>query len=70
MLSVTSDKKRRLLPPDKAESYLLNLTPMGFRGAINFYREIDRLVNSKMFRFVKAPWQESPELAGSYAWNE
>jgi nitrogenase molybdenum-iron protein alpha chain len=42
----------------------------GFKGAINFYREIDRMVNSKLFHFVKAPWQESPELAGSYAWNE
>jgi nitrogenase molybdenum-iron protein alpha chain len=42
----------------------------GFRGAINFYREIDRLVNSRMFRFIKAPWQEKPELAGSYVWNK
>jgi nitrogenase molybdenum-iron protein alpha chain len=42
----------------------------GFRGAINFYREIDRMVNSNIFRFVKAPWQENPELAGSYAWNK
>jgi nitrogenase molybdenum-iron protein alpha chain len=41
----------------------------GFRGAINFYREIDRLVNSKMFALVKAPWQASPEIAGSYGWD-
>jgi len=41
----------------------------GFRGAINFYREIDRMVNSNVFRFIKAPWQKRPELAGSYAWN-
>ena len=42
----------------------------GFKGAVNFYREMDRMVNSKVFRLVKAPWQESPELAGSYGWNE
>jgi nitrogenase molybdenum-iron protein alpha chain len=41
----------------------------GFRGAINFYREIDRMVNSKLFSFVKAPWQENPQLAGSYGWT-
>jgi nitrogenase molybdenum-iron protein alpha chain len=42
----------------------------GFKGAINFYKEIDRMVNSKVFSFVKAPWQESPELAGSYGWSK
>ena len=41
----------------------------GFRGAINFYREIDRMVNSKIFSLVKAPWEEEPQLAGSYAWT-
>ena len=42
----------------------------GFQGAINFYKEIDRMVNSKVFRLAKAPWQESPELAASYAWTK
>jgi len=30
----------------------------GFRGAINFYREIDRMANMKVWSFVKAPWQQ------------
>jgi nitrogenase molybdenum-iron protein alpha chain len=38
----------------------------GFRGAINFYREIDRLVNGSVWKKLKAPWDESPELMGSY----
>jgi nitrogenase molybdenum-iron protein alpha chain len=38
----------------------------GYRGAINFYEEIDRLLNSSAFRFAKAPWDESPELHASY----
>ncbi|MDR3122244.1 MAG: nitrogenase component I subunit alpha [Treponema sp.] len=38
----------------------------GYRGAINFYQEIDRLLNSSAFRFAKAPWDESPELHASY----
>jgi nitrogenase molybdenum-iron protein alpha chain len=58
------------IPLKQLHSYDYSGPYAGFRGAINFYREIDRLVNSKIFRFVKAPWQESPELAGSYVWNK
>ncbi len=57
------------IPLKQLHSYDYSGPYAGFRGAVNFYREIDRLVNTKMFRFVKAPWQEHPELAGSYAWN-
>ncbi|MDR0871662.1 MAG: nitrogenase component I subunit alpha [Planctomycetaceae bacterium] len=38
----------------------------GFVGAVNFYKEIDRLINSSAFRFTKAPWDESPELSATY----
>ena len=31
----------------------------GFKGAVNFYREIDRMVNSKVWKYLKAPWQET-----------
>jgi nitrogenase molybdenum-iron protein alpha chain len=41
----------------------------GFQGAINFWREIDRMVNSKVWKYLKAPWQEHPELAAKYAWE-
>jgi len=41
----------------------------GFKGAVNFYREIDRMVNSKVWKYLKAPWQEHPELAAKYAWE-
>jgi len=40
----------------------------GFQGAVNFYQEIDRMVNATPFTLVKAPWQESPELNAAYAW--
>ena len=29
----------------------------GFRGAVNFYREIDRMVNAHVWRLVTPPWQ-------------
>jgi nitrogenase molybdenum-iron protein alpha chain len=58
------------VPLKQLHSYDYSGPYAGFKGAVNFYREIDRMVNSKIFRFVKAPWQESPELAGSYGWNK
>ena len=58
------------VPLKQLHSYDYSGPYAGFRGAINFYREIDRMVNSHVFRFVKAPWDENPELAGSYAWNK
>ncbi len=41
----------------------------GFRGAINFYKEIDRMVNSKVWGYLKAPWQQNPELSAKYAFE-
>jgi nitrogenase molybdenum-iron protein alpha chain len=38
----------------------------GFAGAINFYKEIDRLVNNKVWNYLKAPWQEQPEVAATF----
>jgi len=38
----------------------------GYKGAINFYKEIDRLVNAKIWKEIRAPWQESPELTATY----
>jgi len=58
------------VPLKQLHSYDYSGPYAGFRGAINFYREIDRLVNSKVFSFAKAPWQESPELAGRYGWSK
>jgi nitrogenase molybdenum-iron protein alpha chain len=57
------------IPLKQLHSYDYSGPYAGFEGAVNFYIEIDRLVNSNMFRFVKAPWQNSPELAGSYGWT-
>jgi nitrogenase molybdenum-iron protein alpha chain len=39
-----------------------------FDGAINFYKEIDRLVNGSVWSLVKAPWEVSPELSATYNW--
>jgi nitrogenase molybdenum-iron protein alpha chain len=57
------------IPLKQLHSYDYSGPYAGFKGAINFYREIDRLVNANIYRLVKAPWQENPELVGSYGWN-
>ena len=39
----------------------------GFKGAINFYREIDRMVNSNVWKFVQPPWESKPQLRAEMA---
>ena len=39
-----------------------------YKGAINFYHELDRMINTKVWDHIKAPWEKSPELAGKYAY--
>ena len=57
------------IPMKQLHSYDSGGPYAGFRGAINFYREIDRLVNSKVWGYLKAPWQENPELSATYVWE-
>ena len=57
------------VPMKQLHSYDSGGPYAGFKGAVNFYREIDRMVNSKVWKYLKAPWQENPELAAKYAWE-
>ncbi len=41
----------------------------GFKGAINFYNEIDRMVNTRIWHLIEAPWQKDPELIASFNVN-
>ena len=54
------------IPMKQLHSYDSGGPYAGFKGAVNFYREIDRMVNSQVWKYLKAPWQESPELAAKY----
>ena len=51
------------IPMKQLHSYDSGGPYAAFRGAINFYREIDRMVNSKVWNYLKPPWQKNPELA-------
>ncbi|MCL7486729.1 MAG: nitrogenase molybdenum-iron protein alpha chain [Desulfobulbaceae bacterium] len=57
------------VPMKQLHSYDSGGPYAGFQGAINFYREIDRLVNSRVWGYMKAPWQENPQLSASYNWE-
>ncbi len=57
------------IPMKQLHSYDSGGPYAGFKGAVNFYNEIDRLVNSKVWSYMKAPWQENPELTATFVWE-
>lgn len=57
------------VPMKQLHSYDSGGPYAGFKGAINFYHEIDRLVNSKVWSYMKAPWQNNPQLSATYGWE-
>ena len=57
------------VPMKQLHSYDSGGPYAGFKGAVNFYHEIDRLVNSKVWKYMKAPWEEKPELSATYVWE-
>lgn len=57
------------IPMKQLHSYDSGGPYAGFAGAVNFYNEIDRMVNSKIWSYMKAPWQKNPELMATYAWE-
>ncbi|MGA2026283.1 MAG: nitrogenase molybdenum-iron protein alpha chain [Syntrophobacteraceae bacterium] len=59
--------QKKGIPMKQLHSYDTGGPYAGFKGAVNFYEEIDRMVNSKVWSYLKAPWQTNPELAATYA---
>jgi nitrogenase molybdenum-iron protein alpha chain len=57
------------IPMKQLHSYDYHGPYAGFEGAINFYWEIARLVDSKIWGYTKAPWDENPELQAKYVWE-
>lgn len=54
------------IPMKQLHSYDYGGPYAGFAGAVNFYNEIDRMTSSRVWAYMKAPWQENPELAAKY----
>jgi len=46
------------VPCKQLHSYDYGGPYAGFKGAINFYKEIDRMTSSKVWQLTRAPWQD------------
>ena len=55
------------IPMKQLHSYDYGGPYAGFEGAINFYKEMERMVGTKIWNMIKAPWAEEPSLVGSVA---
>ncbi|HEX7713127.1 MAG TPA: nitrogenase molybdenum-iron protein alpha chain [Bacillota bacterium] len=58
------------VPCKQLHSYDYGGPYAGFKGAINFYQEIDRMVNTPIWKLIAAPWQKEPELIATLAVDE
>ena len=47
------------IPLKQLHSYDYHGPYAGFKGAVNFYKEIDRMVNTKVWSYITAPWEEA-----------
>jgi nitrogenase molybdenum-iron protein alpha chain len=53
------------VPCKQLHSYDYSGPYAAFTGAANFYREVDRMVNTKIWKFVTPPWEKEPQLTAS-----
>lgn len=47
------------VPCKQLHSYDYGGPYAAFRGAVNFYREIDRMVNTRIWSMIRPPWEDS-----------
>jgi len=58
------------VPLKQLHSYDYGGPYAGFVGAVNFYKEIDRMVNTKIWSLIKAPWDKEPKIIAEMALTE
>lgn len=58
--------EKKGLPCKQLHNYDYSGPYAGFKGAINFYNDIDRMLNTKVWNLIKAPWQKEPEITATY----
>jgi nitrogenase molybdenum-iron protein alpha chain len=56
------------VPSKQLHSYDYGGPYAGFRGAMNFYRDIDQMVNTRVWSFIEPPWESEgrPKLEATY----
>ena len=58
-----------VFPMKQLHSYDTGGPYASFEGAINFFDEIDRMLNANIWQYLEAPWQKAPELSANYNWE-
>jgi nitrogenase molybdenum-iron protein alpha chain len=53
--------QKKGVPSKQLHSYDYGGPYAAFAGAANFWREIDRMINTRIWSFLKAPWQKNAE---------
>jgi nitrogenase molybdenum-iron protein alpha chain len=56
------------IPLKQLHSYDYGGPYAGFEGAINFYNDIDMIVNTSIWKMIKAPWEVEPVIEAEYAY--
>jgi nitrogenase molybdenum-iron protein alpha chain len=51
------------VPCKQLHSYDYSGPYAAFTGAANFYREVDRMVNTRIWKFTMPPWEKDPQAA-------
>jgi nitrogenase molybdenum-iron protein alpha chain len=55
------------IPLKQLHSYDYGGPYAGFQGAVNFYKDIDMIVNTGIWKLIKAPWEAEPVIEAEYA---
>lgn len=55
------------IPMKQLHSYDYGGPYAGFAGAVNFYKEIDRMINTRIWKLIPPPWKDQPELVAKMA---
>jgi len=53
------------VPCKQLHSYDYSGPYAAFGGAINFYREVDRMLTTKVWKYITPPWEREPQLTAS-----
>ncbi|MFO7657492.1 MAG: nitrogenase molybdenum-iron protein alpha chain [Bacteroidales bacterium] len=56
------------IPLKQLHSYDYGGPYAGFTGAINFYKDIDMMVNTNIWKLIKSPWELDPVVEAEYAY--
>jgi nitrogenase molybdenum-iron protein alpha chain len=54
------------VPCKQLHSYDYGGPYASFSGAANFYKEIDRMLNTNIWKFVVPPWDKEPQLEARF----